>query len=198
MIDTHKNLCSECGKKLNKNNKSGYCSVCRDKSRDHIDTVIKRQRENKKEKSAYDKKHYQKTKEKRKEQHKVWLANNPEYTKSSNQKRRSSELGALIYKVTLTLCDIFRRKYKKCWLYSYIGVNSFEDLKEKIGDKPPGMSLDHVCPMSKAANINEILVLQHWSNLQFLSLNDNISKGNRKTPEGERLCKQLLNRDWDD
>lgn len=54
------------------------------------------------------------------------------------------------------------------------------------------------CSYAKAANINEILVLQHWSNLQFLSLNDNISKGNRKTPEGERLCKQLLNRDWDD
>lgn len=56
--------------------------------------------------------------------------------------------------------------------------------------------IDHICPLDQAVNEIEIIKLNHFSNLQLLSSEQNRDKWNHKTPEGEILCKKLLGRDW--
>jgi len=53
---------------------------------------------------------------------------------------------------------------------------------------------DHICPCSQAQNELELVKLQHYSNLRPCI--DNFTKSDNKTPQGERLCLVLLNRQW--
>lgn len=57
-------------------------------------------------------------------------------------------------------------------------------------------SFDHICPCSQALNEEELLKLQHYTNLQPLLKIENIQKSDSVTIESERLCKILLRRDW--
>jgi hypothetical protein len=73
-----------------------------------------------------------------------------------------------------------------------------EELHAKLGEQPPGMVLDHICPCSQAKTEEEFLCLQHIDNLRWLPDADNRSKSNSRTPEGEALCIKLLGRPWID
>lgn len=53
---------------------------------------------------------------------------------------------------------------------------------------------DHICPCAQARNEDELVKLQHYSNLRPCI--DNLIKSNNKTLEGEKLCLILLNRQW--
>lgn len=56
--------------------------------------------------------------------------------------------------------------------------------------------IDHICPCSQAQNEEELLKLQHYSNLRPLWGKDNLLRKNNRTAEGEEMCKVLLGRDW--
>lgn len=56
--------------------------------------------------------------------------------------------------------------------------------------------IDHICPLSQATNTDETYKLNHYSNLRILPAQENLKKSDKKTPEGERLCQELLGRDW--
>jgi hypothetical protein len=53
---------------------------------------------------------------------------------------------------------------------------------------------DHICPCAQAQTEEELVKLQHYSNLR--PYKDNLVKSNNKTPEGEQLCFLLLGRKW--
>jgi len=57
-------------------------------------------------------------------------------------------------------------------------------------------TLDHICPCAQAQNEEELIKLQHYSN--WAPSTDNYSKSDKKTPEGEIKCMELLGREWID
>lgn len=59
-----------------------------------------------------------------------------------------------------------------------------------------GWSIDHVCPCNQAQNEEELLKLQHFTNLKPIWHIENIKKKANKTPEALLKCKELLNREW--
>lgn len=74
---------------------------------------------------------------------------------------------------------------------------TYEELLLHLGPKPtPDAHVDHICPCSQATTEEELLKLQHYTNLRWLPAEENLSKSDSWTPEGEVLCKQLLGRDW--
>ena len=96
------------------------------------------------------------------------------------------------------ISKIFKNKgYKKnTHTYQLVGC-SYEDLLHFLGPVPTTpYHIDHICPCAQAKNEEELIKLQHYTNLRYLPAKDNQAKGCYKTPEGEIMCKKLLNRDW--
>jgi hypothetical protein len=58
--------------------------------------------------------------------------------------------------------------------------------------------LDHICPLAQAQNEDELIKLNHYTNLQLISRKENRDKWHRKTSEAEEKCHLLLGRDWID
>lgn len=90
----------------------------------------------------------------------------------------------------------------------YIGC-SFEEFKNHLESKfELGMtwdnygsywSIDHICPCNQAQNEDELIKLQHYTNLRPMVThgpNGNIVKSDNKTPEARSLCIKLLSREW--
>lgn len=76
---------------------------------------------------------------------------------------------------------------------------SFQDLLTHLGQKPTENShIDHICPCAQAQNEQELLKLQHYTNLRWLPAEENLKKSDNKTPEAEEMCKKLLDREWID
>jgi hypothetical protein len=65
------------------------------------------------------------------------------------------------------------------------------------GDAPDGFHIDHICPLSQAKTEEELYKLGHYTNLQYLSPEENMQKGNRYTEQGNQKCIELLGRPWD-
>lgn len=62
-------------------------------------------------------------------------------------------------------------------------------------------SIDHICPCNQAQNGEELVKLQHFSNLKPMITygpEGNFAKSDSKTIDGETLCFNLLNRQWID
>jgi len=60
---------------------------------------------------------------------------------------------------------------------------SYEQFYLNLGAPPEDAHLDHIIPQSLANNKEEIYLLNHWSNFQWLPASENISKGNRHTSQ---------------
>ena len=95
--------------------------------------------------------------------------------------------------------SLSRHKYtKKSRTFELLGCE-YEFFMLYLGDKPKGdYHLDHICPCKQAKNEEELIKLQHYSNLRWLPARDNLQKQAAKTKAGEYKCKQLLKRDWID
>ena len=61
-----------------------------------------------------------------------------------------------------------------------------------------GWWCDHIYPSSQAQNQQQLLKLNHYTNFKPMWGLQNIKKGDKKTPEGEEMCKKLLGRPWID
>ena len=101
------------------------------------------------------------------------------------------------------------KRYRKTRKSSDLLGISIEDALKYISDKwQPGMSwenkgangwdVDHICPCFQAKTEEELIKLQHYTNLAPMWSMDNRIKCGSKTKEGEELCKILLGRDWID
>lgn len=74
---------------------------------------------------------------------------------------------------------------------------TYEELLAHLGPKPAGDThIDHVAPCAQAQTEEELLKLQHYTNLRWLPAIDNICKSSNRTPEGEEMCRKLLGREW--
>jgi hypothetical protein len=56
--------------------------------------------------------------------------------------------------------------------------------------------LDHICPVAQAKTEEEVIKLQNYINFQWLTPEENTSKGDKPTEEGIFLCRFLLGREW--
>lgn len=56
--------------------------------------------------------------------------------------------------------------------------------------------IDHICPCNQAQNEQELIKLQHYSNLQPLWTIDNIKKSDKSTLEAQKVCLEILGRQW--
>jgi len=70
---------------------------------------------------------------------------------------------------------------KKNKTFKIIGCSSVYFYNEWLEKKynPPHSHLDHIIPISLAKNEKEVILLNHYSNFQVLSAEQNISKGNK-------------------
>lgn len=126
-------------------------------------------------------------------------ANYRQRTKHYVNKYRNDEEFREFVKYTSIVRNSLKYKYTtKSKAYKLIGC-TYDELISFIGERPDSSyELDHRCPISQAKSIEEVIKLQHYSNLQWISKEDNIKKYNNKTVSGVILCKELLGRDWID
>lgn len=73
-------------------------------------------------------------------------------------------------------------------LYVHFNVSAFESID--------GMHIDHICPIAQAKTEEEVIKLNHHTNLRLIPASENLSKSDSRTPEGEELCQILLGRPW--
>jgi hypothetical protein len=74
---------------------------------------------------------------------------------------------------------------------------TFEDFMIRLGNPPcEHPHLDHICPVAQAKTEEEVIKLQNYINFQWLTPEENTSKGDKPTEEGIFLCRFLLGREW--
>lgn len=169
---------------------------------------------NKKDKSGYDPwckscckenvlKYYNNNKEKSSIKHKEYYRLNATYRKKQvySYKRKRMKCDS-IYKIRQNISIIINhvlknRGYTKTSKTFDILGCTYEELLIHLGPKPDGeIHLDHICPCSQAQNEEELIKLQHYSNLRWLPASTNLTKSDNHTCEAEQKCKELLGRGW--
>jgi gas vesicle protein len=144
--------------------------------------------------------YYAKNKDKIKQRVKTWKSENKEHTRAwyrNMQKRRteSDELFRSSRALRRRIHHIFNGNAPKS-TQELIGC-TFEEALQHLGPKPTkDAHIDHICPISQAQTKEEQVLLCHYTNFQWLSRLENISKNDSWSPRGEELCKLLLGRDW--
>lgn len=126
--------------------------------------------------------------------------NRDKITKSQQRSRTTNPL----VRLKIQLGNLIRVKFKqggftKKSKASVIIGCSYEQFMTWLGPKPcDDAEIDHLCPVSQAKSEEEMVKLNHYSNLQWLPASENRSKSDTKTPAGELLCRTLLGREWID
>jgi hypothetical protein len=150
--------------------------------------------------------YYLKNKDKRRERHKAFYLANRERilaTQAKYKQERYATDPVFLAKQRMhnLTHDAFRRSpyTKKSKSFRLIGC-SVERLLEiwGISSIPVGYHIDHIVPLAQARSIEELEKLCHYSNLRPIPAEANLSKGDRKTEENEKLCAILLGRAWNE
>ena len=148
----------------------------RKKNEEHLKKRHKKYyKENEEHLKKYRKDYYQKNKERQNEYYKERRANNPLLKVKSNMRTR--------------LWMVFKNKSikKNSKTHEMLGIE-WKELKIYIEDKfTEGMTwenygewhIDHIYPLSKAKDEEHLKKLCHYTNLQPLWAEDNLSKGNK-------------------
>lgn len=194
----YRSSCNECRKEESKD----YREKNSKKRKETIEKYNKNNRDiiNKKSKERYllnpeenkliKLKSYHKNKEKNKEKLKLYrIKNREKRTEYQRNKIKNDEL----YKLSSTMRSRLRNLYnKKNWsktnkTFDLVGCST-EFLKEHLEKQfKDGMSwdnygnwhIDHIIPLSSAKNTEELNKLCHYSNLQPLWAQENLSKGSK-------------------
>ena len=174
------------------------------------DKIKQRNEKNKEKKSEYNQKYYNDNKEKEKNRVKEYREANPdkikEYRKTSKvkrnawekNKRNTDDLFKLKQNIRSLIRTTFKRNnFKKPSITETILNCSFEDFKRHLeskfepwmnwnnyglyNGKPNfGWDIDHIIPLVKAKTVEDIVKLNHYTNLQPLCsyVNRNVKKDN--------------------
>lgn len=143
-------------------------------------------RKNRETRRKHNKSWRDKNKEHIKEYHNSWRKQNLEYYREYVKRRYSEET---LYKLTIISRSNIKRyiKNKKCSSSDIIGCSPLElkiHLENQFKD---GMTwdnhgewhIDHVVPLSSANTEDELISLNHYTNLQPLWAFENMSKGSK-------------------
>lgn len=192
-------ICSKCKqkKKLDdfykrKNDKRGYCSQCKEcmiannkkwceNNNEILKIHRKEYRNNNKDKMLLSNKLW-------KESHKEHIK---EYKRNDYHKNKNNELYKLKIQTRHLIFKSFERKgYKKdsrteqilgCDYETFIN-HLLQTYKNNYGiewDKKEKVHIDHIIPISIAKSEEEVIKLNHYTNLQLLKAKDNLNKSNK-------------------
>ena len=201
-----KKICSKCGVNSflcefakNKKSKGGYtrtCKVCRKEQQQkwanqNPDYQKEYQQNNKESHRVRSKKHYDKNRDNILSK-RVWGDDNNDYQRRYRSERNATDP---IYKLINTMRSRLRKYIKLTKITKinttskYIGCSPSQ-LREHIENQfTDGMSwgnhglfgwhVDHIIPLSSIKNEEDIIKLCHYTNLQPLWAEDNLSKSNK-------------------
>ena len=189
-------LCNKCGivKDITDfyKKKNGYCCYCKS----CMDKSNKEWYKNNKEKVRERNKRYrEENKGFMKECTQNWKSKNKEHIKEYKRKKYHKDKKDNFYKLKIQtrhlIFKAFERKgYKKgskteeilgCNYETFIN-HLLETYKNNYGaewDKIESLHIDHVIPISTAKSEEEIIKLNHYTNLQLLKAEDNLHKSNK-------------------
>ena len=173
----------------NKDKKKAYNKAYREANKNKINAYNKSYyEENKDILKALKKAYYEANRDKLTASNKVYREANKDKIIARNvayeRKRRESDpLFRLVRNVRCLIFNSIKRgDYSKDTKTAKILGCSFEELSKWLDFEKwinEDCHIDHVVPVSFAETKEEILVLNHYSNLQVLSAEENIKKGNR-------------------
>jgi hypothetical protein len=189
--------CKDCVKSY-RTSKSSYFKV---KDKEKKDRYTKEGRD-------YDKKRYQRNREKLLEQKKEYGIRNRELLRNKARSRYvkrtrkviDPEIRLISIRMRSRLNSFLRARglMKTSHTFQLVGISPSE-LNIYLGKRPgKDYHIDHICPLSQAESMEELYKLCTYKNLRWLSASENISKGHRRTIESEAACMLLLNRGWKD
>ena len=138
---------------------------------------------NKEEIAAKKKAYYEANKEEIAAKAKVYVeANKKKRTAYDTERRNTDPLFKLKGDIRNMINKSFKRQgySKKSKTADILGC-SFEELESHLGEKTSNDHTDHIIPLTWAITEDEIYTLNHYSNLQLLTAEENIAKGNRFT-----------------
>jgi hypothetical protein len=143
---------------------------------------------------------YENNKERKQETYREWAkANKDKINERKKERRDTDPVYALQHVLRARVNGAFRLGgYRKTAPLAHLLGCSFEALLAHLGPRPEGAHLDHLVPCAQAHDEEELRKLQHYTNLRWLSAEDNLKKSDKKTHEGEELCRKLLGREWID
>jgi len=182
--------CKECCKKYKQENADKIREYRKENSEREKEINKKWRKENLDKTREYNKQYYQENTYKRREQYKEWRQANPEYRKQYQNRRRNLNP---VYKM---ICNIRSRVSSYC---KAIKLNKNTRTKDMLGIDLAGFQaymeskfqegmtwdnygqwhVDHIKPISLATTEQEIIELNHYTNLQPLWAVDNIKKSNK-------------------
>ncbi|MDB9927858.1 hypothetical protein OAD34_04715 [Flavobacteriaceae bacterium] len=159
--DTNKERLIEYRKQYNKENKEKAKEYYQE-NRERIGKVHKKYREVNKEKAIDYEKNYREN-----------------YKGKRNNSRKSRRKTDSLYKLTINTRRAVTRylkdgKSKRTKEIIGIGFKEFQDYLEV--EYTEGMHLDHIVPLSWAINDEEVYILNHYSNFQIITAEENLDK----------------------
>jgi hypothetical protein len=204
LFEEGKKQCNKCNivnsvgefskEKKNRDGLRGECNVCRKKyaedNREKIADKSKKWREENEEKIKEKRKKYYKANKER-------LADyNKKYMKGYLNKYKKTRIktDSLFKLTTNTRRAVTRylRDGKNKRTKEIIGIG-FKEFQTYLGKEyTEGMHLDHIIPLSWANNDEEVYILNHYSNFQIITAEDNIAKSDTYC-KSENLNKVLDN-----
>jgi hypothetical protein len=196
--------CDDCAKiyrnnwtRNNKEKVAGYHNIY---YRQRSDEVKQREKEyrvkNKKNRSLKSKEWNENHKEYRKEYGKRWRISHPEYRNKYEKERLMNDL---FYKFIANIRGLIRKSFKRkgynksSHAYEMVGLSydelknylfknakfRYPDFKEEDFLKSNKYHIDHIIPLSTAKTEKEVIKLCHYTNLQLLTAEDNLTKSNK-------------------
>jgi hypothetical protein len=182
----NKEKLSERRKQYYQDNKEKAKQYYQDNKNNILERSKRYRQDNKERLNEYNRKYHQNNKEKINERNKQYL----------KQKRTNDPLYKIKHNLRVLIGNSIRFQgySKNSKTFEILGC-SFEYLMnwldfEKWNNED--CHIDHIIPISLAKNEDEVLLLNHYTNLQILSAQDNIKKGNRNV-KFENLIKVVNN-----
>lgn len=198
--ELNKEKIKEYNRKYRKNNKEYFIKKrkeYREKHKEELSLYNKiYYQENKKLYKKLHNSYVQKNKEKIKEYNKKWKKENPEKVKEMIRKdyikRRNDPVLKLKDQTRNMINDCFKRKnYRKqnsklesivCCSIDELINHLLQTFKNNYGyewDGRENVHIDHIIPLKNAKTRDEVIKLNHYTNLQLLKAKDNLKKGSK-------------------
>jgi hypothetical protein len=171
----HRSYCKECQKKERKKNDINY----RNNNKDSVkQSQIKYKQNNSDKIKIFDKQYREKNKEKIKLKNRDWrnkVSNNPYYKLKNNVSKSISKIikrngytkNSRTHEILGCSYDEFKTHIESLW-EPWMNWDNYGNPKDGVYEPNKTWDIDHILPTSSAITEEELLELNHYSNLQPL------------------------------